>query len=138
MKMKMTDIIMIGVIVGIAFFFIGAMISKVFPSSETSLLSYKIAACAKLFGVGVLISSMVVGGIILENIDKNLRLLLLILGLILLIVYTVGSPSLEWSVRSGTSTYGSRPTGYGVPGFEFILPMLATLVIIAWKQRKKR
>jgi membrane protease YdiL (CAAX protease family) len=143
MKMKMKDLVMLGIIVGIACFFIGAMILKVFPSSETDLLSYKVSACVKLFGVGVLISSMVVGGILLEEIDKNLRILLLLLGLILLLVYTVGSQSLEWYVPTsqsvtGNQSYEYRPTGYGIPGFECVSVLGALVFLFFWKKQKKK
>jgi hypothetical protein len=144
MKMKMKDLVMIGIIVGIACFFIGAMILKVFPSSGTDLLSYKVSACIKLFGMGVLISTMVVGGILLEEIDKNLRILLLLLGLILLLVYTVGAQSLEWSVptssqmATGNQSYEYRPTSYGIPGFEFLLVIAAVTLIFFWKKQRRK
>ena len=70
-NLDIKKIIIAGFIVGIAFFFIGAIISNVFPSSETDLLSYKVSASIKLIGIGFLTSSMVVGGIIVEDIDKN-------------------------------------------------------------------
>lgn len=84
-------------------------------------------------GVGVVITSMVVGGISTEDLDKNYRLLLLLLGLVLLVIYTVGSQSLEWYVPTsqsptGYESYERRPTGYGIPGFE-IIPSLGALFI---------
>lgn len=138
----MKNIIMLGVIGGIAFFFIGAIISNVFPSSQTDLLSYKISGSIKLIGIGALVSSMIVGGIIIEDIDKNLKLLLLLLGLVLLIIYTIGSQSLQWYVPTsqtptGNESYENRPTGYGVPGFELILglgALVITLLILKKKQ----
>ncbi|MCX6672150.1 MAG: hypothetical protein NTX92_09550 [Euryarchaeota archaeon] len=98
MKMTIKSVIMLGLIVGIAFFFIGAIISNIFPSSSTDFLSYKISSSIKLLGIGVVIGSMVVGGIYIEDIDKNLKLLLLLLGLVLLVIYTIGSQSLEWYI----------------------------------------
>ena len=74
--MKNKDLIMFGMIVGIAFFFVGAMISNVFPANESDLTSYKVSASMKLIGIGLLTTSMVVGGIIVEGIDKNLNTLL--------------------------------------------------------------
>jgi hypothetical protein len=117
---KNKDIIMLGIIIGIGFFFIGAIISNVFLSSEEDLLPYKISALIKLTGLGLLTSSLIVGGIIVEEIDKNLKLLLFVLGLILLIIYTLASPELEWklpSFTSGETEYDTRPTGYGTPEF---------------------
>ena len=136
--MENKDIIMLGIIVGIAFFFIGAIISNVFANSETDLLPYKISAVIKLVGLGILTTTMVVGGIIVDNIDKNLKLLLLLLGLILLIIYSIASPALEWRLPSysgGSTGYESRPTGYGVPGFEILMAFCTIVLIIFWKRK---
>jgi MFS family permease len=144
MKMTIKSLIILGLIVGIAFFFIGAIISNVFPSSSTDLLSYKISSSIKLLGIGVVIGSMVVGGIYIEDIDKNLKLLLLLLGLVLLVVYTIGSQSLEWylptsQTPTGIESYEHRPTGYGVPGFELILVLGALVItLIILKKRHDR
>ena len=142
MKIKIKDLVMLGMISGIAFFFIGAIISDVFPSSQTDLLSYKFSGSIKLIGIGALTSSMIVGGIIIEDIDKNLKLLLLLLGLVLLIIYTMGSQSLQWYVPtsqtpSGNESYEHRPTGYGIPGFEMICA-LGALTIVLFILKKKR
>ncbi|KYK22306.1 hypothetical protein AYK25_02585 [Thermoplasmatales archaeon SM1-50] len=144
MKMTMKNLITLGLIIGIALFFIGAIISNVFPSSRTDLISYKLSSTIKLMGIGVVITSMVVGGISTEDLDKNYRLLLLLLGLVLLIIYTVGSQSLEWYVPtsqtpSGSESYDRRPTGYGIPGFE-IIPSLGALFItlLILKKRHNR
>lgn len=143
MKIKMKDLVMLGIIIGIAFFFIGAIISNIFPSSETDLLSYKISGSIKLVGIGALTSSMIIGGITIEDIDKNFKLLLLLLGLVLLIIYTVGSQSLQWYIPtssqtpSGNLSYDNRPTGYGIPGFEMIA-VLGALGIALFILKKKR
>ena len=142
LNMKNKDLIMLGIIIGIAFFFIGAIISNVFPSDETNLLFYKISASIKLIGMGFLISSMVVGGIIVEDIDKNLKMLLLILGLILLIIYTIGAQQLNWNVSgmlpSSSDAYNSRPTGYGIPGFEAIYAIMAIAAVLLISKIKRR
>jgi MFS family permease len=142
MKMTMKNLVMLGLIVGISLFFIGAMISNVFPSSTTDLLSYKISGSIKLLGIGAVVSSMVVGGVYVEDLDKNYRLILLLFGLVLLVIYTLGSQSLEWYIPtsetpSGTESYENRPTGYGVPGFELIAgigALIITLLILKKKQ----
>jgi hypothetical protein len=142
--MKKKDMIMLGIIVGIAFFFIGAIISHVFPSSQTDLLPYKVSAVIKLLGLGVLTTSMLVGGIIVDDIDKNLRLLLLLLGLIFLVMYSIASPLLEWKIPSyssgGSTGYESRPTSFGVPGFElvfFIFALVGSLVLVKLRKRTR-
>ncbi|MBN2599159.1 MAG: hypothetical protein JXA75_01360 [Candidatus Thermoplasmatota archaeon] len=144
MKLTMKNAIMLGLILGITCFFIGAILSNVFPSSRSDLLSYKLSSSIKLIGIGTVVCSMVVGGIYLQDIDKNLKLLLLLLGLVLLIIYTVGSESLEWYIPTsqtptGQESYEQRPTGYGLPGFELILgigALVLTLVIV--KKRHQR
>ena len=139
-NMKNNDLIMLGIIFGIIFFFIGAIVANVFPSSETDLLPYKFSAIFKLIGIGVLTCSMVVGGIITDRIDHNLKILLLLLGLILLIVYTIGSPSLEWyssgMMGAADESYESRPTGYGIPGFELVVAFAALAVLCIWQRKK--
>jgi hypothetical protein len=142
--MKKKDMIILGIIVGIAFFFIGAIISNVFPSSQTDLLPYKVSAVIKLLGLGILTTTMLVGGIIVEDIEKNLRLALLLFGLIFLVIYSVASPSLEWKIPSSLPDdsigYESRPTGYGIPGFEmvaFIAALIGSLVLIQIRKRTR-
>ena len=152
MKMKTKEIIMLGMVIGIGIFFIGSMIGHSFPSDSENLLSYKISAFLKLFGIGILTASMVVGGIIIEKIDRNLKMLLFIFGLILLIIYTIGSIELTWHVDSPVSGSlsestkeeidESKPDSYGAdeaPGFEalgLIIALCSTLFI--YKKRHKR
>jgi hypothetical protein len=140
----MKNVIMFGLIVGIAFFFIGAIISNVFPSNSTNLLSYKISSSIKLLGIGAVISSMIIGGIYIEAMDKNIKLLLLLLGLVLLIIYTIGAQSLEWYIPTsqtptGNESFEHRPTGYGIPGFELVVGLgaLAITLLILRKRRNR-
>ena len=144
--MKNKDLIMLGIIVGIAFIFIGAIISNVFPSSESDMIGYQVSAFIKMIGIGFLVCSMVVGGIIVEDIDKNIRMLLLLFGLILLIVYTIGAQQLQWDISyaamdagesPGDIAYEERPTGYGVPGFEILSVFAAAFVAILVIKFKK-
>jgi len=144
MKTTMKNVIMLGLIVGIACFFIGAIISNVFPSSITNLLSYKISSFIKLLGIGAVVSSMIIGGVYIETMDKNIKLLLLLLGLVLLIIYTIGAQSLEWYIPTsvtptGNESFEHRPTGYGIPGFELVVGLgaLAITVLILRKRRNR-
>lgn len=135
---------MFGVIIGIALIFIGAIINNVFPSTSEDLTGYKIQAFIKMMGFGFLTSSMVMGGIIIEKVDKNQRILLLIFGLIILLIYTVGSVQLDWNVSSGMlseedtteeeAAYENRPTEYGTPGFEFIFLIAAMICVFLSKK----
>ena len=138
-KMDFKRLLIAGFIVGIAFFFIGAIILNVFPSDESNLLSYRVSAIIKLIGIGILTSSMVVGGVIIKDIDKNQKTLLLVIGLILLIIYTIGSPALQWDVDTSDSdseAYDERPTAYGTPGFEIIYTIIAISIIFYLRKRK--
>ena len=143
--MKNKDLIMFGMIIGIMFFFIGAMISSAFPSDVENLASYKAAAFMKLFGIGILTACMVVGGIIIESIEKNFRMLLFLLGLILLIIYIIGSPVLNWDVSGESEStdddysdkiYEDRPTSLGTPGFEVIYVLISIGIFLLIRKRK--
>ena len=146
--MKNKDLIMFGVIIGIGLIFLGAIINNVFPSSSEELAGYKVQAFIKMIGFGFLTSSMVIGGIIIEEVDKNQRILLLIFGLIILLIYTIGSVQLDWNVTSGMisgdvasegeAAYEYRPTGYGTPGFEFIFLIAAVICVFISKKIIKR
>ena len=141
--MNVKELIMMGIILGIALFFVSAIISNVFPASESDLLPYRITAIIKLLGLGVLTTTMVVGGLTVKDIDHNLKLLLLVLGLVLLIIYSVASPVLEWRIPGwadeGASGYDYRPTAAGIPGFELPVVLLALIGIIALRRlRGKR
>lgn len=144
MGMKNKDLIMLGLVIGIGLFFVGAMISNVFPSNESDLIGYKVSSFIKMLGLGFVVSSMIVGGIIVHNIDKNLKMLLLLLGLILLIIYTIGAQQLHWDIESSNDqsssevAYDSRPTGYGVPGFDFGIIIVAGCSFILYSLVRKR
>ncbi len=134
---------MLGIIIGIALFFIGAMISNVFPSTEEDLTSYKTSAVIKLFGLGILTTSLIVGGLVVEGIDKNLKTFILLIGLIILILYTIASPMLEWNMNpsifhssSDATEYDTRPTGLGLPGFELPLAIGAISFVFLFLKRK--
>jgi len=144
---KNKDLIMLGIIIGIAFFFIGAMISNVFESSADDQVGYKVQFFIKMIGYGFLVSSMVIGGIILDDIDKNMKMLMLLFGLLLLIAFTIGIQGLQYSlpetydytsgVSQSESAYENRPTGYGTPGFEMIYAFVAIIaVFIAAKVKR--
>ena len=48
--MESKNLIILGIVVGIGLFFIGAIIYNVFPSSEADMISYKVSAVIKLLG----------------------------------------------------------------------------------------
>lgn len=125
--MRKISWVMLGVCIGIVSFFVGALIYTIFgPGGEENQLPYKISATIKLLGMGILCSSMVCGGIIIE--DKTTRFYLFILGFILLIIYLSASPLLEWR-----ESYTARPTALGIPGFEAILTIIGILLVLLMK-----
>jgi len=128
---KNKDLFMIGIILGIALFFIGAMISNVFVDDSQNLeasAGYKAQFFVKMLGYGFLVSSMIISGIILDDIDKSIKLLMLVFGLILLLAFTAGVQTLQWNASSAESAMGVRPTGYGTPGFEMVFLIIASIV----------
>ena len=142
------NLLILGLIIGIACLFIGAMIANVFPSSSENLTSYKVTAAIKLIGLGFLTTTLILSGIIYYDIDKNLKFLLLFLGLMLLLIYLIGSPFLRWDVsQTGTGlfdysqddtsiVYNRRPTALGTPGFEILLVVLSIIGILVYKRVK--
>jgi len=144
---KNKDLIMLGIIIGIAFFFIGAMISNVFESSADDQVEYKVQFFIKMIGYGFLVGSMVMGGIILDDIDKNMKMLMLLFGLLLLIAFTIGIQGLQWSApesydigtysSSSEAAYEDRPTGYGAPGFEMIYALVAMITVFVAAEIKR-
>ena len=128
--MRKISWVMLGVCIGIVLFFVGALIYTIFgPGGEENQLPYKISAMIKLLGIGILCSSMVCGGIILD--DKTTRFYLFILGSILLIIYLSASPLLEWR-----GSYTARPTALGIPGFEAILTIIGILLVLLINKRR--
>lgn len=142
-EMKTKNIIMIGLVLGLGLLFVGAMISNVFPTTESDLFGYRLSSFVKMLGLGFITSSMVIGGIVVEHIDKNLKLLLLLLGLIILVIYTIGAHQLNWQITSledeplPQEAYEDRPTGYGVAGFE-TLSLLVAMIFTVWIVRIKQ
>jgi len=147
--MKNKDLLMLGIIMGIAFFFIGAMITSTFQGNDENLLPYKISSFIKLFGLGILTTSLIVGGIITDDINKNIKLIILIIGLVLLLVFTIAAQFIKWDVStmdynsffsptsggqdsSGTA-YERRPA---TPGFELIFAVIAIIMVVAYKKLK--
>lgn len=141
--MKNKDMIMFGLIIGIALLFIGAIVSNVFPSSAEDLVGYKVSAFLKMVGLGFFVGTLIVGGIIVEDIDKNIKMLLLIFGLLILIIYTVGRGDLQWDVSPSTgigmdeAAFEERPTGYGTPGFEMFFAIIAIFTMALISKIKK-
>ena len=147
--MKNKDLIMLGIIIGIAFFFVGGMINSSFQGDEENDLSYRVSSTFKLIGLGILISTLIVGGIIKSNLNKYFRISLLIIGLVLLLIFTIVGQVWKWednstniktggAIGSGSTSenaYDSRPS---TPGFELILSIIAIASIIGLSKIRNR
>ncbi|MEM0493041.1 MAG: hypothetical protein QXS02_03685 [Candidatus Thermoplasmatota archaeon] len=70
---------------GIMLFFIGiAAYIALGPSTADYLLPRQVSAVIKLTGMGIVCICMIVGGIFVERLDKDVKNLLVIFGVILL------------------------------------------------------
>jgi len=148
--MKNKDRIMLGIIIGIALFFVGGMINSTFESSEDNLLPYKISSTLKLVGMGILVATLIIGGIIGYELNKNFRILILIVGLSLLLVFTIGAQLMKWDTSTQNSSflagessmnssseesnaYENRPS---TPGFELFVAIIAIVSLLFFKKIK--
>jgi hypothetical protein len=141
-KMRTKDMIMLGIIVGVGFFLIGGMVSSVFPGDDDNLVPYKASSAIKLIGLGILTTTFIIGGIVANDINKYFKLTILIIGLVMLLVFTIAAQFMKWdmvttysgSIFSGSisssqatsSAYQSRPT----PGFELIVAFFAIIAAL--------
>jgi len=149
--MKNKDLIMFGIIVGVAFFFLGAMITSSFPGNEENLLPYKISSFVKLIGLGILTTTFLIGGITGHDLNKYFRLSILIIGLVLLLIFTIAAQFMKWDIStvesnslfgssyqpasSSNNAYDSRPA---TPGFELVFAVIAIIIGIIFKKVKFR
>ena len=87
MEFNKKNIMILGLAGGIMLFFIGMAINIAMgPSTDDYQLPSQISAVVKLTGMGIVCISMIIGGFFIENIDKDIKSLLLIFGLILLLL----------------------------------------------------
>ena len=140
---------MFGIIIGIAFFFLGAMITSSFPSSEENLTPYRMSSFIKILGLGILIMTLLIGGIIGDDLNKHVKLTILIIGLVMLLVFTVAAQFMKWDIStaqtdswltgsSGTpsessSAFESRPA---TPGFELLFVVIAIIAVGIYRKIK--
>ena len=147
--MKIKDMIMLWIIIGIAFFFVGGMINSAFQEDDDSDIAYKISSTFKLLGLGILITTLIIGGIIQSNLNKSFKLVLLIVGLILLLIFTIAAQFMKWDETSNDEIYfdkigGSSSQGIdyeekpSTPGFELIAGILAISSIAIYKKYKNK
>ena len=149
--MKNKDLIMLGIIFGIAFFFVGGMINSTFEGDEDNQLPYKISSAIKLVGLGILITTLIIGGIIGHDLNRYFKITLLIIGLVLLLIFTIAGQFMKWDTSQINETYtgdtfgssdSNQQSAYekrpATPGFEIILAIAALLSMLGIKKIRNR
>ena len=87
MRMTKKELVIFGIGFGILVFFFGIGISFLLgPTTETDLLSKQVSSIFKYSGMGITVISMIVGGFFVEKIEKDIKAILLIFGIILLLI----------------------------------------------------
>lgn len=87
MLINKKNMVILGLGLGILIFFFGIGVNFLMgPSSEENTLPRQVSAVIKLTGMGMIVISMVIGGFFIKNLDKDIKSLLLIFGIILLII----------------------------------------------------
>jgi len=73
--------------IGVMLFFIGiASYIVLGPSTEEYLIPQQVSSILKLTGMSLICISLIVGGFFIEGMDKDIRTLLLIFGVIFLLL----------------------------------------------------
>ena len=87
MKFNKKDLMILGLTVGILLFFFGlATAIALGPTTVDYQLPRQIGSIIRLSGMGIICISMIVGGFFVEKLDKDIKNLLLIFGLVLLLL----------------------------------------------------
>jgi hypothetical protein len=87
MEMNKKNLMILGLAGGIFIFFLGMGANILLgPSTETYRLPFQISAMIRFTGMGILVISMVIGGFFVEKLDKDVKSLLLIFGIVLLLL----------------------------------------------------
>jgi len=142
--MKTKDIIMLGLIIGIGFFFIGAMITSVFQTTDKNYTPDKVSKTIKLIGLGIITTTCIVGGVVGDDLHKYFKLTILIVGLVLLLCFTVGAQFMKWDWSTTNYSGSYFGSGYSsssggppsTPGFEIIFGIIAVGIILLVRKIK--
>ena len=87
MKINKKNLMILGLAFGIMLFFIGiASNIALGPTTEDYQLPRQVSSVIKLTGMGIVCISMIVGGFFIEKMDKDIKSLLLIFGIVLLLM----------------------------------------------------
>ena len=87
MQIDNMKLMVLGLAGGTLLFFIGlATYFALGPSTNDYLLPRQVSSVIKLTGMGILCISMIVGGFLIDKLDKDTKSLLMIFGFILLLL----------------------------------------------------
>ncbi len=87
MKFNKKDLMIFGLTAGILLFFLGlATAIALGPTTDDFQLPRQVGSIIRLSGMGIICISMIVGGFFVEKLDKDIKHLLLIFGLVLLLL----------------------------------------------------
>jgi hypothetical protein len=87
MKFNKKDLMILGLTVGIILFFLGiATAIALGPTTDDYQLPRQVGSIIRLSGMGIICIAMIVGGFFIEKLDKDIKHILLIFGLVLLLL----------------------------------------------------
>ena len=87
MKYNKKDLMILGLTAGILLFFLGlATAIALGPTTDDYQLPRQVGSIIRLSGMGIICISMIVGGFFVEKLDKDIKHLLLIFGLMILLL----------------------------------------------------
>ena len=87
MEWSKKNLMILGLAGGIMLFFFGLAIAIVLgPTTDENQLPRQVGSFIRLSGMGLICISMIVGGFFVEDLEKDIKHLLLIFGLVLLLL----------------------------------------------------
>jgi len=87
MELNKKNLMILGLAGGIFIFFLGmATYILLGPSTTDYQLPNQISAIIRITGMGIIVISMIIGGFFVEKLDKDVKSLLLIFGIVLLLL----------------------------------------------------
>jgi hypothetical protein len=87
MEFTKRNLMILGLAGGIFLFFLGLGLAILLgPTTDTYQLPRQVGAIVRFSGMGLICISMIVGGFFVEKLEKDIKYLLLIFGLVLLLL----------------------------------------------------
>ena len=87
MEINKKNLMLLGLASGVIIFFFGIGVYFLLgPSGEDYLLPRQVSTFFKFGGMGLICMSMILGGFFVEKIEKDIKILLLVFGIVLLLL----------------------------------------------------